>query len=54
MDTAVANTLATGLGDLSDDALAQFGAMLPIGFGVLITVAVTFFAIKTLRGLIHI
>ena len=52
MDTAIATLLGTSLGSLGDTAVTQMGTVLPIGIGVVATVAGVFFAIKLLRGMI--
>lgn len=54
MDSTVSAALSTELTGFAGDALTQFGSVLPIGLGVVITVAVAFFAIKVVRGLMHI
>lgn len=54
MDSGVATALSTGLTSLQTDSLSQLASVLPIGFAVLISVAVTFVAIRWLRALIHI
>lgn len=54
MNSAVNLALATGEASLKSGAVSQLASVLPIGFAVLISVAVTFVAIRWLRALIHI
>lgn len=53
MDSTVAATLATQLGVLADTATDQIGTVLPLAVGAIATVAGVFFAIKLIRGAIH-
>lgn len=54
MDTAVATAVTTALGTFKTDALTQFGAIIPVAAALLITVGVTFFAIKLFRAIAHV
>jgi len=53
MDSTVAATLATQLGVLADTATDQIGTVLPLGIAAVATVAGVFFAIKLIRGMLH-
>jgi len=54
MPSPVATALATGLGDFVQSAQDQFVALLPVALGLVITIAVTFMAIRYFRGLVKI
>lgn len=54
MDPTVAGTLNTQLTGFAGDAMTQLGAVLPIGMGVAITVAIIFFGWRILRAIMHI
>lgn len=42
------------LKDVATDVLGTFGAVLPVGMGIVVSVAVTFGAIRWFRALVHI
>jgi hypothetical protein len=54
MPTAVASALASGLTSWVDGAQGQLVAILPIALGLVITIAVVFFAINFFRAIVHI
>lgn len=54
MPSPVATALSTALTSFVDTAQAQFVALLPVALGLVITIAVTFMAIRYFRGLVKI
>lgn len=53
MDSSVSAALVTNLTTFADTATDQLVAMLPIALPVLAGIAGTFFAIKIVRGMLH-
>jgi hypothetical protein len=54
MPSPVAEALGTGLSTWVSSAQAQFVALLPVALGLVITIAVTFMAIRYFRGIVKI
>jgi hypothetical protein len=54
MPSPVASAIAAGLGDWVDAAQSQFVSLLPVALGLVVTIAVTFMAIRYFRGIVKI
>jgi hypothetical protein len=54
LDAGVNSSAIGGITTFKTDALTQFGTILPIAFGVLVTVALVFAAISWFRALVHL
>ena len=54
LNTAANNSLITGMSGFASDAVGQFGTVLPLAFGILVTVALIFAGISWFRALVHL
>lgn len=54
MDTTLAATVLGQATTWKGDAITQFGAVLPIALGLVISVSLVFFMIRTFRSVVHI
>jgi len=54
MDATVAAAMTTGLTSIKTESLEQLAANVPLALGVVITVAVLFFGIRTFRAIAHV
>jgi hypothetical protein len=54
LDAGVNSAATAGITGFKTDALTQFGTVLPIAFGILVTVALVFAAISWFRALVHL
>ena len=54
LDSAANASLTTGLTGFATDAATQFGTVLPLAFGILVTVALIFAGISWFRALVHL
>ena len=53
-DSTLGTTLSTALGDWKTDMIAEFGVVLPIALGLVITISIAFAVIRYFRGLTNL
>lgn len=54
MDASLSAAMTTGVQDIADGAIAALTTNLPIALGVVVSVAVLFFGIRTFRAIAHV